>query len=346
MQPRSPAPARPRPGALLAAGLAAVVAAAAASLLPGPAGGQAGPAAQPRTLHVSRAARPAGDGSAASPFARIADAVAVAGPGDTVLVGAGTYAELLTTVRPGRPAAPIRIVGTPGARLVGPKGIDTGRLLQVLHDYITVESLELSDANILIRVEGASGVRIVGNRLHDAGGECVRLKSYAQRNELANNTISGCGRVRFDLARDKKNGEGIYIGTAPEQSDGWPDRSDGNWVHHNRILPAAECVDVKERARHNLVERNRCSGSDDPDGAGFSSRGDHTTFRGNRSTHHAGAGIRLGGDTATQGLHNNVLGNTLADNAGYGLKVMRTPQGRIAANTIVRNRRGRTNRAS
>jgi Right handed beta helix region len=333
---RRSAPASPRPAAAL---LAACLVGAAALLATGPPAG-----GQPRTLHVSVAAHQAGDGSPASPFRSISEAVSAAGPGDTILVGAGTYPEFVTTVRPGRPAAPIRIVGRPGARLVGSKGIDTGRLVQVLHDYITVESLELSDANILIRVEGAAGVRILGNRLHDAGGECVRLRSYAQRNELARNTITRCGRVRFDLDEDSKNGEGIYIGTAPEQANGWPDRSDGNRVHHNHIVPAAECVDIKERARRNLVEANRCSGSEDPDGAGFSSRGDATTFRGNRSTGHAGAGIRLGGDGPTHGLHNIVVGNTLADNAGYGLKVMRAPQGRIAANTIVRNGRGPRNR--
>ena len=76
-------------------------------------------------------------------------------------------------------------------------------------------ALELADANIPVWVQGATGVRLLGSRLHDAGGECV---------------------------------------------------------------------DVKEWARGNLVERNRCSGSDDPDGAGFSSRGDHTTVRANLST--------------------------------------------------------------
>jgi hypothetical protein len=84
-------------------------------------------------------------------------------------------------------------------------------------------------------------------------------------------------------------------------------------------------------------------GSDDPDGAGFSSRGGHTTFRANLSTRHAGAGIRLGGDGRTQGVRNNMIANTLTDNAGYGLKVMRRPQGRIAGTTFARNRRGRTN---
>jgi Right handed beta helix region len=171
----------------------------------------------------------------------------------------------------------------------------------------------------------------------------VRLKDHAQGNLVAGNRIARCGRVRFNLARGSKNGEGVYIGTAPEQAGGRPDRSDGNRVLRNRIAPSAECVEVKEAARGNRVEHNRCAGSDDPDSAGFSSRGDRTVFRANISTRHAGAGIRLGGDLPTQGLHNVVVGNILADNAGYGLKVMRSPQGGIAANTFARNRRGRTN---
>ena len=172
----------------------------------------------------------------------------------------------------------------------------------------------------------------------------MRLKDNAHDNEIAGNQIGGCGRVGFSLARGVKNGEGVYIGTAPEQATAGPDHSDGNWVHGNRIRPASECVDVKEAASHNRVEHNRCTASDDPDGAGFSSRGDFTSFRANISTHHAGSGIRLGGDLPGQGVHNDVVGNILADNAGYGIKILRRPQGRIAGNVIRRNGRGATNK--
>jgi len=323
--------------------LAALTAAAVALGVTAPAVAGAPWSDHPRTLHVAANAAAPGDGSVASPYPRIAQAVAVALPGDTVLVGPGRYAEEVRTVRPGRAGAPIRILGRPGAHLVGPRGLHRGRLVQVLHDHVTLQSLELSHANILVWVQGARGVHLLGSRLHDAGGECVRLKGFAQANEVAHNLIARCGRARFSLARGAKNGEAVYIGTAPEQAGGWPDRSDGNRVHHNRVAATAECVDVKEASRGNLVERNRCSGSKDPDGAGFSSRGDRNTFRYNLSSRHAGAGIRLGGDRTTQGVRNNVVGNTLTDNAGYGLKVMRRPQGRIAGNTFARNRRGRTN---
>jgi Right handed beta helix region/Protein of unknown function (DUF1565) len=329
--------------ALRRAALVPLLALAVTLAAPTPDAGARSRSDRPRTLRVASSARAPGDGSPARPYRTISRAVRAAQAGDTVLVAAGRYAEYVTSARPGRPGAPIRIVGRPGAHLVGPRGIARGRLVQLLHDHVTVESLELSGANILVWVRGASGVRLLGNQIHDAGGECVRLKDHAQGNLVAGNRIARCGRVRFNLAKGSKNGEGVYIGTAPEQAGGRPDRSDGNRVLRNRIAPSAECVEVKEAARRNRVEHNRCAGSDDPDGAGFSSRGDRTVFRANISTRHAGAGIRLGGDRPTQGLHNAVVGNLLADNAGYGLKLMRSPQGRIAANTFARNRRGRTN---
>ena len=41
-------------------------------------------------------------------------------PGDTVLVGPGRYAEEVRTVRPGRPGAPVRILGGQGPTWSGP----------------------------------------------------------------------------------------------------------------------------------------------------------------------------------------------------------------------------------
>jgi hypothetical protein len=202
--------------------LAAVLAASVALAVPAPAPASPSGSDHPRTLHVARAAQAPGDGSSATPYPRITQALAVAMPGDTVLVGRGRYAEEVRTVRPGRPGAPIRVVGRPGAHLAGPHGRARGRLVQVLHDYVTVASLELSDANILVWVQGASHVRLLRSRLHDAGGEYVRLKGFAKANEVAGNVIARCGRARFNLATGTKNGEAVYIGTAPEQAGGRP----------------------------------------------------------------------------------------------------------------------------
>jgi parallel beta-helix repeat protein len=120
---------------------------------------------------------------------RIGQALAAAVAGDTVLVGPGDHAEEVRTVRPGRPGAPIRIVGRPGAHLVGPRGRGQGRLVQVLHDHVTLQSLELSDANILVWVEGAKGPP-AGNDigLHVRG----RARSVvAEANRLTANRLDG-----------------------------------------------------------------------------------------------------------------------------------------------------------
>ena len=294
----------------------------------------------PRTWWVAAGARAGGEGSEVEPFDRIERGLAAARPGDRVLVREGTYPPLVT-VRAGTADAPIQLLGD-GARIVG-GGVD--RVVEILHDYVTVEGFDISDGDVLVRVVGAIGTRVLGNRFHDALSECVRLRDGASDNEVAGNSFERCGLRDFDLGADRKNGEGVYVGVAPEQLEegAMPDASDRNWVHDNQFDVPAECVDVKEGARQNRVEGNTCTGGQDPLGAGFTSRGDESIFRGNVSTGNAGAGIRLGGDAADQGVRNEVVGNRLTGNRGYALKVERFPQGLICGNEVTGNDGGVTN---
>jgi hypothetical protein len=294
-----------------------------------------------RTLHVSAGAGSGGDGTGARPYGRIDDALARAEPANRILVGPGVYPPFATRSA-GTPEAPIRIIGT-DARIVGP---GDGRVVEVVHDYVSLESLDISGGDVLVRVAGADGVRLIASALHDAGSECVRLRDGASDIEIAGNRIERCGTRDFDLEADHKNGEGVYIGVAPEQLDDDPGAlapAEGIRVLDNDISVPAECVDIKEGVRGTLVEGNRCHGGKDPEGAGFTSRGDETTFRDNVSTDQVGAGIRLGGDEADQGVRNVVVGNRLMGNDGYGLKVERFPQGLICGNEVSDNGSGATN---
>ncbi len=294
-----------------------------------------------RVLHVSAAAASPGDGSEVRPYPGIEQALDAAGPGDEVRVGPGDYPPFATR-HPGTPGAPIRIVGR-DARLRGPGG---GVVVEIAHDQVSLEGFDVADGDVLIRVAGASGVRIFDNTLHDAGSECVRLRDGASDNEVARNRIERCGTRDFELDADRKNGEGVYIGVAPEQLDGEAPGAEAtarNRIIGNELHVLAECVDIKEGSLGTLVEANVCTGSQDPDGAGFSSRGDETTFRANVSTDHAGAGIRLGGDDDDDGVDNSVVDNRLVGNAGYGLKVERFPQARICGNEVSGNAKGATN---
>jgi hypothetical protein len=285
--------------------------------------------------HVFAAARDGGDGSRARPFGDIASALKEAKPGDVVRVGPGVY-KGFGTLRAGKADAPISIVGSAAAI----RGDGEGHLVDILHDHITLQGFDISRADILVRLFHASGVRIADNVIHDARGECVRIKYLSKGNEVAGNRIERCG-LDFDASEDQKNGEGIYIGTAPEQlhrnPTPEPDTSDENWIHDNVITSQAECVDIKEGASANRVENNVCSGGRDPDGAGFSARGNGNVFRNNTSSGHKGAGIRLGGDTRDDGVGNVVVGNRFTGNDGFGVKVEREPQAQVCGNEVSGN---------
>lgn len=302
-----------------------------------------------RVIHVSAQGGMGADGSEAAPFSSLQRALDMAQPGETVRVGPGTYPGPFRTTRPGTPEEPIWIVGD-GAKIVEPRQDDensTDYVFVIGHDHIVFTGFDLSGGDTALRIFGANHARVTYNHIHDVRGECVRVKFFSSNNEIAHNRIERCGLEGFDVSEDDKNGEGIYIGTAPEQLDDNPrddpDQSNANHVHDNVITPLAECVDVKEDARDNVVENNMCQGSKDPDGGGFSSRGIGTVFIGNTSRNHVGAGIRLGGDDDSDGVGSVVRGNRLVDNEGYGVKIQTEPQKLICGNIVENNGDGASN---
>jgi hypothetical protein len=297
-----------------------------------------------RTVFVSATAAPGGLGTAARPFATIQHAVDVAEPGDTVRVGPGSYTGGFHSVRSGTAANPIRFSAA-NAEVV--RGDGPPHVIELRDDYLDLAGFEVVGGTAGIRLDGAHHVRVLHNIVRDALGECVRVRNQSSDNEVAFNEIRGCGRRNFDLARHRKNGEGIYVGTAPEQLDelpgNGPDRSDRNWIHDNTIDTPAECVDVKEFTSTILVEHNLCTGGRDPESAGFSARGNRVTFRGNTVFGGAGAGIRLGGDGAGQGVDTIVVDNDFEHPRGYGIKIMRSPQGKICGNGLLNPGAGPSN---
>jgi len=301
-----------------------------------------------------------GGRSPGSPLATIQRAVDLARPGDTIELAPGVYMQDVVSRRDGDAGAPITIHGPPGAIL---KGGGKSRVFEIHHDNITLDGftidglwgdpgrLEGYREKLLYVVgrqprDGVSGLKILGMTFRNAGGECLRLRYFAQHNEVAFSSFVGCGVHDFKFGAGKRNGEAIYIGTAPEQRGNGEnptadvDQSSANWIHDNTFdTQGNECVDIKEGASANVVEGNRCTGQRDPNSGGFDARGSYNIIRNNLSFGNVGAGIRLGGDTAKDGIDNQVYGNTIYGNGAGGIKVVHGPQ-QLCGNDLGENKRG------
>lgn len=294
-------------------------------------------------------------------FATIQKAVDLAQPGDRIQLAPGEYFQDVRSKRDGTLENPIVISGT-HASIV--KGGGKSRIFEINHDHLVLKNFTIDglhgDAeseegyrNKLIYAigiepyNGVTGLRILGMNLMNAGGECVRLRYFAVKNEIAYNTITNCGIYDFKFEDGGKNGEGVYIGTAPEQlKDGKNpttdfDQSTQNWIHHNQIdTQGNECVDIKERALENIVEYNTCTGQQDPESGGMDSRGDKNIFRYNTIYNNRGAGVRLGGDGESDGIENQVHSNEIYENEAGGIKIQRNPQADICENVMYSNAKG------
>ncbi len=309
--------------------------------------------------YVSTSGNDSNDGrSADAPFRTIQKAVDLAQPGAVITLASGVYLQDIHSARDGAPGAPITLTGPADAIVKGGGG---ARIVEINHDNITLSGFTIDglwgDPNSaagyrdkLLYVlgkqprDGVSELRVLNMILRNAGGECVRLRYFAQHNEISGSVVTNCGVHDFRFGAGGKNGEGIYIGTAPEQrSDGKnptaePDLSKENWIHQNQFdTQGNECVDIKESTTGNVIERNSCTGQRDSESGGFDSRGSGNIFRAKQSYGNTGAGIRLGGDSPSDGIGNDIYNNDIHDNQAGGIKVMRQPQGKVCGNTMSNN---------
>jgi parallel beta-helix repeat protein len=297
-----------------------------------------------------------------APFGTIQKAVDLARPGDVIILAPGEYYQDIVSRRDGIAEAPITIKGPVNAIV---KGSGNPRIFDIRHDNLTLDGFSLDGRvgdtpkiasyreKLLYAIgtapqQGVNGLRVLHMTFKNGGGECLRLRYFAQHNEIAYSRFVGCGVHDFKFNAGKRNGEAIYIGTAPEQrGDGKNptadvDHSNNNWIHHNSFdTQGNECVDIKEGASGNIVEYNSCTGQRDPKSGGFDVRGVNNVIRYNESYGNAGAGIRLGGDTPADGVDNAVYGNNVHDNRAGGIELKRKRQVSLCGNLVSNNHGGK-----
>jgi len=301
------------------------------------------------------------------PFETILQAIVNVRAGDTIHLGAGDYFETMMTLRDGMPNAPITIIGPPDAVIRG--GALDNVLVRINHDYYTLYGFTIDglrgDADRMRGFKdkllyaqkheerrGIHGLRLLDMNFKNAGAECVRLRYFVEKSEVAFSRFSGCGVWDFVFNEGGKVGEGIYIGTSSKQwADGknrtaGPDETTNNWIHHNFFETRGnECVEAKEGAINNVIEYNECTGQMDPESAGIVARGSGNIIRYNKIYGNVGAGVRVGGHTVdgTQyGQQNEIYGNELFDNVGGGVKIMVPNQNKVCNNIVYDNAKGPT----
>ena len=280
-------------------------------------------------------------------YATLQAALDSAQPGSTVrLATAGAHRGPVYSKRDGTAGQPIVVTGVPGARLEC--SVDDGRCFELNHSYYRLDGLSISGGSSNLYIVGARA----GSYVHDVQvlngvfrglngtGECIRVKYQAYNVEIARNNIADCGIGKFGVD-GSKNGEGVYIGTAPEQLSSKNPSSERDathnvWVHHNVMHPYNECVDIKEAAHDNVIEYNTCGGQRDTESGAFDSRGGTVgagnVFRYNLVESAKGACMRFGGDSSPDGTGNSFYGNVCRSIEGYGVKQMMTPQGAVCGN--------------
>lgn len=288
-------------------------------------------------------------GTESAPLHTLAAALKKAQSGDIIELTPGTYEGAVQTQRAG-----VTIAGPKDAVVRGP---EDERGVEILHDGTVLRGFTIERVDIAVWMFGVKDCLLDDLAVRDIGGEGVRIKNGSSHNVVRGCRFERMGLEGFSLAVRRKNGEGIYIGTAPEQRDrndppNVPDRCTGNVVEDCTFdTEAAEAVDIKEDSEENIV-RN-CIGEDsrDPDGAIFDSRGDRNQFIGCIALGGRGDGFRFGGDTVPAGQYgqeeertygkNNVMRHCHAEYNGlWGAAPMVLPQDIDDSNTYLSNGQG------
>jgi hypothetical protein len=255
-------------------------------------------------------------------FPSIQAAINAAQAGQTVRVAPGTYAEALTSVRPG-----VTVHGY-GAVL---RGTGVGRpstaggtylLIHIKHANVTFAGFELVNAGRGARIEAAAGSRLIDLRIHDIGRTGIEISHGAVGAVVQGNRISRTGLA------NEGNAEAIYVGTARSASS-WvgPDLTRDGVISGNALGPSiAEGIDIKDDVSGFLVVGNHVTGATEVDSGAINIRGHHNRLEGNVATGNAGSGFRFGGTAAAPAVSNMLVGNASTNNGGYGFKFIDGPQ--------------------
>ncbi len=159
--------------------------------------------AVPSVLYVDQnnpSCSDAGDGSSSTPFCTINKGATVAGPGQTVQVATGTYAEVVTP-NSGSPGSPVVFTAAPGASVTVSGGTYGFKLAG--KSYVTIQGFTVANtASYGFYVSSSStNVTISGITVSNVASNGIYVTTLSSNVTVSGNTVSGV------------NGVGIYVNT-------------------------------------------------------------------------------------------------------------------------------------
>ena len=299
--------------------------------------------------HPAAAAAPAASGVGrtvnVSSARALADALARATPGTTIVLRDGTYRGRFTLKRSGTAGAPIRITGTRSAKLDG-GSTSSGYVLHLDGaSYVRVEGISVGRGQKAVVLDESHHITLTDMAISRSGAELVLIRNFSRDNVVSNNDISYAGLVKPGY------GEGVYIGLAKSnwsssqsRTRGAPDTSDRNRIVGNRIrYTTAESIDIKEGTTGGVIANNRMnaagmSGANHAD-SWIDVKGNAYVIRRNVGTNPGGAlvdGFQAHVALDGWGRENVFTGNVAKVNArGYGFYLHKPGLGNVVSGTNV-----------
>lgn len=162
------------------------------------------------------------------------------GPGDSCYLEKGDYYFDPITSEHGTEDAPITITGDPDACIRGTLKKD--RMFEVMHNYYIIEDIcfngyhddesYVATAIYVLGVEwkadltkngvtvksSVTGLILRNLDIRNFFSECIHFRYFVTWAEVTACTIQSCGIEAFKTGGDGKVGEGIYVGTALDQT--------------------------------------------------------------------------------------------------------------------------------
>jgi parallel beta-helix repeat protein len=265
------------------------------------------------TLYVDRtngSCNDGGPGSASKPFCTIGQGASVVGPGQTVYVVAGTYAETVTVGSSGTSSKPITFSAAPGVVVTGGSGGFGFRISG--RSYVIVQAFT-------VRNTSDDGIHVTGSDHITISGIHVSLSGSATSGGSAAG-IYFSGTTASSIlgnAVERNTDDGISINSGSSGNLIEDNVSFGNARQYTRAAGGIQLNDSPS----NTVRHNTLYGNEDS-GIGMVNNAHDELIVGNLSYGNGDHGI-----DNNKSPNNTIVGNTIHGNVTTGINLEGSPTG-------------------